>query len=142
MNKVVKLIFLMLIAFTSCKKQEGQGGRAIIKGKVYAEYWDKAFNLKADSGYAPDVDVYIIYGNNNTFGDRTKASYDGSYEFQFLQKGDYKIYVYSRDSSGKAASLSTGDPSYQFNPDKAVVKTVEISERKQTVEVDNIKILK
>jgi hypothetical protein len=142
MKKLIVFIFATASLLSACKKEEGKGGRALIKGKVYAEYWDKAFNLKADSGYAPDVDVYIMYGDQSVFGDRTKASFDGSYEFNYLQKGDYKIYAYSRDSSGKAASASTGDPNYLYNPDRAVIKSVKVSDRKETVEVDEIRILK
>lgn len=139
---LILVSLLLTFLFSSCKKEAGQGGRATIKGKVFAEYWDKAFNLKADSSFAPDVDVYIIYGNEASYGNRTKASYDGTYEFKYLQKGNYKVYVYSRDSTGKAESLLTGNPAYLYNPDIAVIKSIEITERKQTNEVDEIKILK
>lgn len=134
-------ISIVLIAFSlcnfSCKKEAGQGGRATIKGKVYAEYWDKSFASKKDSSYAPNIDVYIVYGNESTFGDDQKTSFDGTYEFKYLQKGKYKIYAYSRDSSGVATGqLNT------YAPNIAVVKSVEVTERKETIEVEDIKILK
>ncbi|HRH62244.1 MAG TPA: hypothetical protein PLI68_02865 [Bacteroidia bacterium] len=136
-SKFVLPVLVFTLIFTSCKKEPGPGGRATIKGKVYAEYWDKYFVSKQDSSYAPNVDVYIIYGNEATFGDNQKAAYDGTYEFKYLQKGSYKIYAYSRDSSGVATGqLNT------YAPNIAIVKTVEITERKQIVEVDDIKILK
>lgn len=137
MYKIIFIITAFSILLISCKKEAGQGGRATIKGKVYAEYWDKSFSAKRDSSYAPNIDVYIIYGNESTFGDDQKTSFDGSYEFKYLQKGKYKIYAYTRDSSGVATGqLNT------FAPNIAVVKEVEIKERKETVEVDDIKILK
>lgn len=140
-NSFVSILVVSIVLLFACKKEEGQGGRATIKGKVYAEYWDKTYSLKADSGYAPDRDIYIIYGNSTSYGDRLKTSFDGSYEFKYLQKGNYKIYAYTRDSSGRAESISTGSPNYLFNPDIAVIKTIEITERKQVIEVDDIKIL-
>ena len=134
--------FGLVLFFGSCKKEAGEGGRATIRGKVYAEYWDKTYTIKADSGYAPDVDVYIIYGDEPTYGNRTKASYDGTYEFKYLQKGDYKIYAYSKDSTGRAKDQMNGNSNYQFNPDIAVIKSVKISERKATVEVEDLMIMK
>ena len=138
MKSKISLVFLLLTSlFISCKKEAGQGGRATIKGKVYAEYWDKAFSAKKDSAFAPNVDVYIIYGNDVSYGDNQKTSYDGTFEFKYLQKGNYKIYAYSRDSSG----VATGQLNV-YAPNIAVVKSVEITERKQTKELDEIKVLK
>lgn len=140
-NRTASIFLVSIVLLLACNKEEGQGGRATIKGKVYAEYWDKTFSLKADSGYAADRDIYIVYGNSTSYGNRLRTSYDGSYEFDYLQKGNYKIYAYSRDSSGRAESISTGSPNYLYNPDIAVIQSIEITERKQVVEVDDIKIL-
>lgn len=136
-NKIILVFVSLTMLFAACKKEAGQGGRASIKGKVYAEYWDKAFSAKKDSAYAPNVDVYIIYGNDASYGDNQKTSYDGTFEFKYLQKGKYKIYAYSRDSSG----VATGQLNI-YAPNIAVVKSVEITERKQTKELDEIKVLK
>jgi len=134
------LLVAFAISISACKKEAGEGGRASISGKVYAEYWDKTYTIKADSGYAADVDVYIVYGNEKTFGNRTRTNYDGTYEFKYLQKGDYKIYAYSKDSTGKAEDQMNGNSFYQFNPDKAILKSVTISERKQNIDVADIAI--
>ncbi len=141
-NKFGFFIILSLAFYTSCKKEAGEGGRATIKGRVYAEYWDKTFTLKGDSGYAPDVDVYIIYGNDVTFGNRIKANYDGTYEFNYLQKGNYKIYVYSKDSTGRAADQANGSSNYLYNPDIPVIKSIEINERKQKIDLEDIHVFK
>ena len=42
-SKFVLPVLVFTLIFTSCKKEPGPGGRATIKGKVYAEYWDKYF---------------------------------------------------------------------------------------------------
>lgn len=92
-----------LLLFTSCKKEEGEGGKYSIKGKIIAKYyaeWDNV-PLARYTGTSPasDQNVFIIYGDNVGYGDRTFSSYDGAFEFKFLQKGKYKIYVFSQDTT-------------------------------------------
>jgi hypothetical protein len=130
------LLIYSLFTLLSCKKDAGPGGSSSIRGKIYARYYDKYFYTKADSGYAPDIDVYIIYGDEVTYGERQRSSYDGSYEFKFLRNGSYKIYAYSRDSSGVFENHVN-----QYAPDIAIIKKVEITKKKQTVELPNINIL-
>ena len=125
----------MLLIFSSCKKDAGIGGTSSIKGKVYATYFDKTFYTVKDSAYAPGVEVYIIYGGQSTFGSHQKTAYDGTYEFKYLQKGSYKIYAYSQDTTGRS--------NYQLNiysPMLPIIKNVDITKRKQTVEVLDIKV--
>jgi hypothetical protein len=94
---VCLLMIFLVIGGISCKKNEGKGGKFSIKGKVYAKYYNKTFTTKRYEGYAADRDVYIMYGDEDINGDDTKTSYDGSFEFKYLNKGKYKIYVYSTD---------------------------------------------
>ncbi|MES2140890.1 MAG: hypothetical protein V4511_14380 [Bacteroidota bacterium] len=131
------LFFLCFsLLFNSCKKEAGGGGTSSIKGRVYAKYYNKNFTLLADSAYAPDIDIYIIYGDEFSYGERKRTSYNGSYEFKFLQKGSYKIYAYTRDSTGTYRNFVN-----QYANDLAVIKEVEITKNKQTVEVADINIL-
>ena len=129
-------ICLFILLISSCKKEAGSGGTSFIKGKVYAKYYDKIFYAVKDSAYAPDVDVYIIYGDQSTYDDHQKTTYDGSYEFKYLRNGSYKIYAYSQDT--------TGHYSFQVNiysPLLPVIKNVEITKKKQTVEVSDINVI-
>ena len=130
----VSLIFLMFIS--SCKKDAGEGGTSSIYGKVYARYYNKNFSVLADSAYAPDLYVYIIYGNNSTYGTRQKTTYDGSYKFKYLEKGTYKIYTYSKDSTGAYKNYVN-----QYSPDVAIIEEVKITKRKQNIEVKDINIV-
>jgi hypothetical protein len=137
--KSIHILFystFFLLVFSSCKKEAGQGGTSTIKGKVYANYYDKSFYILKASSYAPDVDVYIIYGGQSTYGDHQKTSYDGSYEFKYLRSGSYKIYTYSQDTTGK----------YNFTlniyaPLLPEIKDVEITKRKQTVELPDLNVI-
>jgi len=130
----MKNIFLLVIiglVITSCTKEEGQGGSGSIKGFVY-EY---KLNILGDtiSRYAAaDQDVFIIYGNEDTFyDDNIKTSYDGSFVFPYLQKGKYTVFVYE--------DCPTSDcPSGK----KEILRTIEITKKKQTVDLDTIDIRK
>jgi len=129
-------IICFILLLNSCKKEEGEGGTSNIKGKIYAKYYNKNFTYLADSAYAADIEVYIIYGDDYSFGERIRTSFDGAYEFKFLEKGFYKIYVYTRDSSGTYNNTVN-----QYAPDFAIIKEVEITKKKQTVEVPDINVI-
>ena len=120
--------FLSVLSI-SCSKDPGVGGNASIHGKVYAKYYNKYFTLYLGEGYAADQEVYIIYGDEISYGDRTRTSYDGSYEFKYLRKGKYKVYTYSKDST-----LTLPSETY------AVIEEGEITSNKQILELPDLKI--
>ena len=131
-NEKMKNIFLLVIiglVITSCTKEEGQGGSASIEGFVY-EY---KLNILGDtiSRYsAADQDVYIIYGNDDTFyDDNIKTSYDGSFKFPYLQKGKYTVFVYE-----DCATCLSGK--------KEILRPIEITKKNQVVDLDTIDIRK
>lgn len=135
MKNIFLCMLIAAISATSCKKQPGIGGEASIKGKVYARKYNTTFTALLSQGYVPDADVYIIFGDDLTYGERIRTNYNGEFEFPHLYKGDYTIYVYSKDS---AAIVSQ-----QILPeDSAVVKKLTISDRKQEVDAGEIIIFK
>ncbi len=120
----------------SCKKEAGEGGTSHIQGRVYAKYYNKNFSTMSAAGYAPDIDVYIIYGDEHSYGERVRTSYDGAFEFKYLQKGKYKVFAYSKDSTGAYTNHVN-----QYAPDIAILKEVEITKNKQTIELEDIQIV-
>ena len=135
--KICFIIISVSLIISSCKKSAGQGGDSFIEGKVYAYYYNKTFTAKLDSAFAPNQDVFIIYGDDATYSDSQETNYDGTYKFKYLRKGNYKIFVYSRDSTG--AYNSTVNTS---SPNIAILANVTISKKKQTIAVPLITILK
>jgi len=95
--KLILPIFVLLMVFSSCQKVEGPGGTVTIKGVIIER------NHVGTSVFeypAADQDVYLIYGNENSFyDDDINTSYDGSFEFRYLQKGNYQVFVYEDDNS-------------------------------------------
>ena len=93
---LISLGFLCLM--TACKKEAGEGGNSVIQGKILERTYT-AFPTNYSVKAALEKDVYIIYGeDNSTFDDRTRTSFDGSFKFEFLRKGKYRIFVYSQDT--------------------------------------------
>ena|SRR5680860_725868 len=95
----MKRFFLIMTLTTtvlfSCSKQEGEGGRSSITGKIHM-----TDNQGLNSGIydMPDYDVYIIYGDeNDIYDDDMKTNYDGRFEFKNLRKGSYRLFVYTQD---------------------------------------------
>ena len=129
------LIFLFItttfFCLLSCEKEEGEGGTSTITGKIYVLNYNTDYTQIESEYYAQEEDVYIVYGDDNIYSDRFRTHYDGSYRFQYLRKGDYTIYAYSKDTTGISPS--------GYIP---VSKTIEISKTQQEVEVEDIVIIK
>ena len=123
--KLILPIFILFIVFSSCRKVEGPGGSVTIKGVVIER------NHVGTSIFeypAADQDVYIIYGSENSFyDDDVSTSYDGSFEFRYLQKGDYQIFAYQ------------DNPSVASGTDEVLVQ-VNASENNQLIILDTIYI--
>lgn len=122
-----KIVFLTVVIslFISCNKSEGLGGTSSIIGKVTIENYNGAGVLLATYP-AEDEKVFIIYGNDNTtYSDKTTTSYDGSYRFDNLSEGMYKIFSYS--------DCNTCDSGQE-----AVIVTVEINDKGQVVSANEI----
>lgn len=123
--KLILPIFILLMVFSSCRKVEGPGGSVTIKGVVIER------NHVGTSIFeypAADQDVYIIYGSENSFyDDDVSTSYDGSFEFRYLQKGDYQIFAYQ------------DNPSVASGTDEVLVQA-NASENNQVIILDTIYI--
>nr|MBK9653109.1 hypothetical protein [Bacteroidota bacterium] len=124
----VSLITIMLVT-TSCKKQEGRGGDASIYGKVLVKHYNSTFTQYISEYPGSDIYVYTIYGDDISYGQRIKTNFKGEFNFKYLYPGNYKVYVYSLDST-------LTDPSGSV----AVVKEIHINGRKETMDAGTFDI--
>jgi hypothetical protein len=134
---ILPLLFALII-LSSCKKQEGPGGTSNIRGKIIVHDFDKGFQTPVPAKIygAPDEKVYLIYGDaDQTFDDDVNTSYDGTYEFKYLQKGSYHLFVYSKDSTGAKSQTPLSKVKIPVKID------VEISDKGTTVTAPDMIIL-
>lgn len=125
------LVVCGLAALTSCEKGPGEGGNSSIKGSVTTVlYSNSAFLDPIDTFPAMDEDVFIIYGDDISFSDKTQTNFNGQFEFKYLREGSYKVYVYSKGPLDKYPS-----------GDYAVVKQIEIGGKKETVNAGDFEIM-
>jgi len=127
-------IITLLLAITSCKKEAGDGGNSSIKGKITRELRVVLNNPGTTVGAFPaaDEDVYIIYGNHVSPDDRVQTNYDGEYEFLYLRPGNYKVYVFSKDTNSVAVPWD--------EEHMTVLQELEITDGNQQVKADDMMI--
>ena len=130
---------ICIVFLSSCAKDEGEGGTSTIKGKLMLKKYNNSYTALLSESPAPDENVYIIYGSDHdTYDNDYKTSYNGEYEFKYLQKGTYKIFAYTTDTAGVAAAGYVDEN----KPKIPVFATVEISKNGSTVTATELTILK
>ena len=90
------VILAIAIGFSACKKEAGEGGSSVIKGKVYKIYTYQTPQGQIDTLYYQlDVgkDIFIIYSDdeNDIYDDSFDTHWNGEYRFEFLRKGNYSL---------------------------------------------------
>ncbi len=127
------LLIFAIIFLVACKKPAGPGGKATVKGKVYAYDYDNTVKYLVSKGYSAGEKVYIIYGDNKAIDNSIVTSIDGVFEFKYLAKGHYKVFVNSLDTTFKIKGNDTENP---------VITEFDITSSKQTVVLEDIVINK
>ena len=124
--KIVITIFIVSAILFSCTKGPGEGGRASIKGSIFARNYSNTY-IKTDSGMLGGQKVFLKYGDEPGIGDNVDTDQDGVFYFNYLREGKYTIIVYSKQLINNTL-------------DSAVVNTVEITSRKQQLNLPTITI--
>ena len=125
------VLSILALTFSGCEKVEGPGGSSSIVGKLYALERDGFGNVIVEYDLA-DEDVFIIYGaEGTTHNDDVKTSYDGSFRFDYLEAGTYQVFVYEKCLVGECPS-----------GERALLTTIEITEKKSTIDMGTINVYK
>ena len=133
--KRIVILLVIVIGFTSCKKESGEGGTSAIEGKAYKIHTYQTTQGQIDTLYYQldsGKDVFIIYSDDETaiYDDEFETDYNGRYRFEFLRKGKYTIYTYA-DSSDMNTTY-----------DYPVFHHIEIKSNNSTNKVDDFVIEK
>ncbi len=124
--------FLILVLFAlmtaSCEKEAGTGGNSAITGAVHVTDYNVNMLVIQGTYMGADEWVYIVYGDDVSYSDRIRTGPDGRFEFKYLRKGHYTLYVFAEDTTLAGQT--------------AVVKRVEITRNRQTVDAGTFEISK
>lgn len=127
MMKGFVVIALGALLFSACKKEEGEGGKAEIRGTVEEQRYNGAGNPSGDPYPLADQRVYIIYGDGQYYDDDTRTGPNGEYRFPWLRRGSYRVYALSECND------------YQ-NCTEGIYQTAEIDGRKDIVSLSTITV--
>lgn len=116
--RLMSFMFVIL-GIVSCEKGPGEGGTSSIQGYVHVADFQNGTDYPG-----ADYDVFLIYGDDVSFSERSRTAYNGKFEFKYLREGDYTVYVYSDDLSPSET--------------RAVIDRVTITGKKQTVVTDTL----
>lgn len=114
------------VFFTACTNGPGPGGKASIEGVLKATRYVNNCTTNAGSFLAEDEDVYLIYGEDPSYGDRVKTGPGGVFYFKYLRPGKYTVYAYSSNCS--------------VAQKEAVIMEVEITDKNEMLITDTLRI--
>ncbi|MCO5274529.1 MAG: hypothetical protein M9900_06380 [Flavobacteriales bacterium] len=117
------LLSLLLLA-TACKKEEGEGGKAVIKGTVLRQDVNAVGNPIGNPYPYQDQRVYIIYGDNEFQDDDVRTGPNGNFEFRWLRKGDYTVYTFGECNCPGKSVVITHRVSIDGKKDVVIVPTM------------------
>ncbi len=116
----------VIALFSSCTNGPGPGGKASIQGVIKGTRYVNNCTTNAGSFLAEDEDVYIIYGEDPSYGDKVKTGPGGVFYFKYLRPGKYTIYAYSTKCTVAQR--------------EAVIMEVEITDKNQALITDTLRV--
>ncbi len=124
MKKVIVAALACAVLAPACKKEEGEGGKAEIRGFLYRKNAGSS-----DSTAYPDQRVYIVYGDHDFHDDDVRTDGTGKFVFRWLRKGNYRVYAFG-ECLGATPGCADGLIELSRN--------VEISGKKEVVVVPSM----
>ena len=109
MKTMKRVLFglVALLALASCNPHEGEGGTGTVRGYVkLVQHPADDYQLQADTVNAAKTDVFIVYGDEDFYGDDVETNPDGRYQFEYLNPGRYTVYAYSTLPTGERVPVS------------------------------------
>lgn len=98
---------LLALFCAACNSGEGEGGTATVEGLVKTiQHPDDDYELNVDTVVAAKTDVFVIYGDDDFYGDDVKTGPDGLYRFEYLRSGKYTVFAYSTLATGEKVAVS------------------------------------
>lgn len=106
-SKIILALVLVCFSLTGCNNKEGEGGTGTVQGYVrLVHHPDDDYQLTADTLNAAKTDVFIVYGDEEFYGDDIETNPDGFYQFEYLTPGNYTVFAYSTLATGEKVAVS------------------------------------
>lgn len=109
MNRILAFcgLLMLCLAMSSCNTGEGRGGTCTLEGNVWKVlHPDDVYDLGTDTIPGAKTDVFIVYGNDDFYGDDVETDMSGHYRIKYLRPGTYTVYAYSSLASGEKVAVS------------------------------------
>lgn len=143
----MKLSLIITVAFFSffmsgCKKYEGQGGRSKVTGKltINEKLYINGTLAQTVSYPGATEDVYIIYGTNDSnYDDKIECNYDGTFSFDYLFPGTYKVFAYNEVFHTGNSVTNNDDDYYTKEPTELYSVTIG---KNETVDLGEITVIR
>ena len=126
------LFALYLIPLIGCEKDPGEGGTATITGKIFVIDVNDETGVEQGRYYAQNRNVYIIYGEGTIPDDDVRTGFDGTYEFNYLHKGQYIVYAFTECDDSLPECPSGRMP---------VMDTIQVTQKGETYEIPKITVI-
>ncbi len=96
---LLSITAVFFLISNSCVKPEGYGGTSSVSGKILTRYYNDDYSMLIKEVPSVDEDVYLLFGDDESVGDRVFTSSTGAFAFEFLRPGAYTLYFTSEDST-------------------------------------------
>jgi hypothetical protein len=103
-----KILFTLacIPMFWSCSQDEGLGGSSSISGTIRERVYNEDYSILLEERVPEDEDIYLLFGNKTTIGDKATSGVNGDFEFNYLWPGKYTLYYYSEDTLDTKAKVA------------------------------------
>lgn len=96
---IIAGLLLLMMLLSSCEKIEGKGGTGSISGILTEHFYNDDYSSLIMQKPAVDEEIFILYGDEQSVGDREVTGITGEFRFTYLYPGSYVIYYMTRDST-------------------------------------------
>jgi hypothetical protein len=110
------ILAILVVTQVSCENAEGLGGTGSISGNITEFFYNDDYSSLVHQSPAVDEEVFILFGNDMSVGQRVRTGSNGDFRFKYLYPGNYQVYYRSNDSTqvpddgwSELVSLKLGD---------------------------------
>ncbi|MEN8202604.1 MAG: hypothetical protein ABFS28_08420 [Bacteroidota bacterium] len=95
----IAVLWLLMLLSLSCEQTEGRGGTGSVSGTLMEHFYNDDFSSLIFQKPAVDEEIFILYGEEKSVGDRVLTGVSGEFRFKYLYPGTYYVYYRTRDST-------------------------------------------